>query len=132
MCPAAIAISEQLILALSFVQLIEGAETLGGCFERLDERIDAGDLRRIRIGVVADPFAVSIQRRDVVLRRFIGAGERESAAGAGAGNISTGAPSPRAAPSWPPNPARPPFPPRVPVPPVPLPGPPWPPEEDAS
>ena len=84
MCPAAIAISEQLILALSFVQLIEGAETLGGCFERLDERIDAGDLRRIRIGVVADPFAVSIQRRDVVLRRFIGAGERESAAGAGA------------------------------------------------
>ena len=87
MCAVSVAIAEQRVFALSAVQLIERAEVFGRALERLDKRFDTADCRSVGGCVIRDPFAVRIQRVDVVLRRFIRSGEGYAASGFVARNV---------------------------------------------
>ena len=82
-----VAVAEQGVLPLAAVQLVEGAEVLGGVLESQDEVLNAADAGGVGLLVIVDPLSVGVQGVNVFLCRCIGSRQREAAPGFVAGNV---------------------------------------------
>ena len=79
MCAVAVTVAKECIFTLTRVKLVKCSEVFGCVLTSLDKCFYACNRRFIGARVVGDPFTVSVERVDIILRGLIGAGGADAA-----------------------------------------------------